>query len=391
MNLRCQRGQIMPVALGALLLTIVGLVVLYNQGTRVSKKALTTNAADAAAYSAGVWTARHLNFMAYTNRAMVANHVATGHLVSYIGWMRYVERVAEEIARVTSFIPYVGTITETVRRIASGVRSAADYSGELLVPLSQINNELLSASQHAAYLALRPGRYDSIMGTVARAHHSAMRINDSGIASGMPGSVRAQVWAGIVEQRLGPLTFVKSYSPSSDDNEMSGLAGRSFGKSHRWITNRKGLTIDYVFRKRGGTRQITRGGELTDWKSHDYAQAWSWSIKRFGWYTLVDGKADAQEFVSSYQGVPNYYNVANRDRQVAGLRMFALAGLDGSNISQKDFMAITQRGEPVSAMAEAEVFYRMPGIYDDEERTHFNQLYNPFWDVRMVPSGVAGF
>lgn len=384
-----QGGQVMPVALGVLLLGAVGLVVLYNHGTRVSQKAVTTNAADAAAYSAGVWTARHLNFMAYTNRAMVANHVATGHLISYVGWMRYVEQAATYVARVTSFIPGVGQVAEMVRQLADGISTSAEEGATLLVPLSQVNNNLLHAAQFAAWTALRPGRIATIMQDVGRAHDPAMRINDGTAAGRMPGAARGYIQAGILQQRAGVISFVRNYSPSSDDNEISGFAGRSMGSSTRWITNRNGVNIWPVYRKRGGSRQVVSGGELTDWQSSDQGQTWNW--KRMNWRTVVKGSATATEFQDGYQGVPGYFNVSNRDRDTHGLRMFAFASLPGTSAPQKDFMAVTRRTEGLSAIAEAEVYYRTPGVFTDDNRQHYNQLYNPYWDVRMVSGGLPAF
>src|SRR5687768_1271021 len=77
-----QRGQIAPVALFGVLIASAVLVVMFNTGQKVTERSQVANAADAAAYSGAVWTARHLNFMAYTNRAMIANHAAVGHFVS---------------------------------------------------------------------------------------------------------------------------------------------------------------------------------------------------------------------------------------------------------------------------------------------------------------------
>ncbi len=384
-----QRGQIMPVALGVLLLGAVGLVVLYNHGTRVSQKAVTTNAADAAAYSAGVWTARHLNFMAYTNRAMIANHVATGHLVSYVGWMRYVKEVTTYIKRVASFIPYAREIAEMVRRLADGISTAADEGAGVLVPLSQVNNSLLHAAQFTAWAALAPSRIDRIMQDVGRAHDPAMRINDRTAAGAMPGSVRAYVDVGVARQQVGVVGFVRNYRPAADDNEISAFARRSLGKSTRWITNRNGLNIWPVYRKRGGSTQVVSGGELTDWRSGDQGQTWNW--KRMSWRTVVKGKATAREFSDDYQGVPGYFNVTDRDKNTKGLRMFAFASLPASAAPQKDFMAVTQRTELLSAIAEAEVYYRVPGVFTDDDRQHYNQLYSPYWDVRMVSGGLPAF
>ncbi len=60
---------------------LVGLL-LFNSGMLANTKTQLQNAADAAAYSAGVLQARDHNFSAYTNRAMVANQVAVAQIVS---------------------------------------------------------------------------------------------------------------------------------------------------------------------------------------------------------------------------------------------------------------------------------------------------------------------
>lgn len=64
----------------------LSLVFLYKAGKVTSEKMRVQNAADAAAYSVAVTEARDLNFMAYTNRAMVANEVAIGQFVGMASW-----------------------------------------------------------------------------------------------------------------------------------------------------------------------------------------------------------------------------------------------------------------------------------------------------------------
>lgn len=113
-----QLGQIAPVALFGVLIASAALMLMYNTGQKVTEKSQVANAADAAAYSGAVWTARHLNFMAYTNRAMIANHAAVGHLVSYVSWIRYIDDSIEYIDRITQFIPYVGQYVDMVEQVA---------------------------------------------------------------------------------------------------------------------------------------------------------------------------------------------------------------------------------------------------------------------------------
>jgi Putative Flp pilus-assembly TadE/G-like len=82
-------GQILPAALG-LMLVIGGMFYLMvNSGQTVVEKIRVTNAADAAAYSAGVVEARALNYDAYLNRAMVANEIAIAQMVSAVSWANY--------------------------------------------------------------------------------------------------------------------------------------------------------------------------------------------------------------------------------------------------------------------------------------------------------------
>lgn len=83
-----QRGQAMIFTL--LFAGATGLItlLLYNSGVLANSKTQLQNAADAAAYSAGVMLARDHNFSAYTNRAMVANQVAVAQLVSLKSYLQ---------------------------------------------------------------------------------------------------------------------------------------------------------------------------------------------------------------------------------------------------------------------------------------------------------------
>lgn len=76
---------------------LLSLIFLYKAGRITSEKMELQNAADAAAYSVSVIEARDLNYMAYTNRAMVANEVAIGQLVGLASWARHWRSFADYI------------------------------------------------------------------------------------------------------------------------------------------------------------------------------------------------------------------------------------------------------------------------------------------------------
>ena len=83
---RQQQGQAIIFVLLFLGVVLLSLVFLYKAGKITSEKMQLQNAADAAAYSVSVTEARDLNFMSYTNRAMVANEVAIGQMVGMASW-----------------------------------------------------------------------------------------------------------------------------------------------------------------------------------------------------------------------------------------------------------------------------------------------------------------
>lgn len=83
LNLNLMKGQVLPVTLGLALLASVSIFMVLNSHRAVDEKINLVNAADAAAYSGAQMAARELNFMALTNRAMIANEVAIGHMMAY--------------------------------------------------------------------------------------------------------------------------------------------------------------------------------------------------------------------------------------------------------------------------------------------------------------------
>lgn len=82
-TLKRVRGQVLPIAAGLALLASVAILMVFNSHRAVDEKMNLVNAADAAAYSGAQMAARELNFMALTNRAMIANEVAIGHMMAY--------------------------------------------------------------------------------------------------------------------------------------------------------------------------------------------------------------------------------------------------------------------------------------------------------------------
>lgn len=92
-----QRGQALIYGMFVVIGGLAALFFLFNAGQLSQEKTKLVNAADAAAYSAGVMHARALNFDAYGNRALVANEVLVAQMVSVSSWAQYAKTHAENL------------------------------------------------------------------------------------------------------------------------------------------------------------------------------------------------------------------------------------------------------------------------------------------------------
>jgi len=73
---RGQGGHVMVYAVAMLLAVALMVMLVFNTGQATSEKVRLTNTSDAVAYSVATVGARDFNFLAYTNRAIVANHAS---------------------------------------------------------------------------------------------------------------------------------------------------------------------------------------------------------------------------------------------------------------------------------------------------------------------------
>ena len=391
-----QRGQIAPVALFGVLIASAVLVVTFNTGQKVTERSLVANAADAAAYTGAVWTARHLNFMAYTNRAMVANHVAVGHFISYVSWVRYIDDSLQAIDRVTQWIPYVGQYVDLAEQISAQVRDSTERAAQITVPLIDAWNTNLRAAQTEAQASLAIRNLQSLMARTARTYDADIRVNDDQALAQMPDELRAAFEAQLLSQLAAVPTFVQRYAPGRDNNALQELVTtslRSDSDLQRWITGERGWRENLLaaqIRKRGST-MVSQSGDRADWRAEDQLQYRTRGL--FGWRSwrrIGDrvSRASAREFASNYAGVPAYYNVAGRPAD-ASLRIAVIATKSQSAVSTADLLGMSSTTHPIAAAAVARVeFHRPRGSAFaalGERRHEYANLFNPFWEAKLAP------
>jgi hypothetical protein len=390
------RGQIAPVALFGVLITSAVLAVMFNTGQKVTERSLVANAADAAAYSGAVWTARHLNFMAYTNRAMIANHVAVGHFISYVSWVRYINDSLEAIDRVTQWIPYVGQYVDLAEQISAQVRDATEQAAQITVPVIDGWNTNLRAAQVEAQTSLALRNLQSLMAQTAQAYDANIRVNDGHTLARMPDELRAVLEAQIVSQMATVPAFVQRYSAGRDGNALQELVTaslRSDADLQRWISGERGWRENLFaaqIRKRGSTAG-SQSASGADWRAEDQLQ---FRTRRwFGWNSwrrVGDrvSRASAREFDSDYSGVPAYYNVSGQPRD-ASLRIGVVATKSQAHVATADLLGMSSTTTPIAVAAVARVEFRRPGgsafASLGERRQEYANLFNPFWEAKLAP------
>jgi hypothetical protein len=390
-----QHGQIAPVALFGVLIASAALVLMFNTGQRVTEKSHVANAADAAAYSGAVWTARHLNFMAYTNRAMIANHAAVGHFVSYVSWIRYIHDSIEFVDRITQWIPYVGQYIDIVEQIAEQVREITEQTAEIAVPAMDTWNANFRAAQLEAQASLALMNLNELMQQTARSYDPQIRINDRDELAAMPDELRSLLDAQLMSQLATVPSFVRRYTASSDRGNVRELISASLNANtdmQRWIAGERGWSENgfaFRIRKRGRTTN-TQSENGADWDASDELQfrtrrAFGWS----NWRRIGDetSTASATEFSSNYAGVPSYYNVAGSpgDRS---LRIAAIATKRQTQVASADLLGMGSPRLPIAVAAMARVEFRRPGGTAfsalRSNQHEFANLFNPFWEAKLV-------
>lgn len=391
-----QCGQIAPIAAFGVLIASATLMLMYNTGQKITEKSQVANAADAAAYSGAVWTARHLNFMAYTNRAMIANHAAVGHVVSYVSWIRYIDDSIGYIDNITQFIPYVGQYVDMVEEIAGQLRNVTERTAAVVVPAIDGWNANFRAAQLEAQASLALNNLQNLMQQTAQSWDPAIRINDRNELDQMPDALRMAVEVQILAQLASVPAFVQRYTASNDNNSVGELISRSLQSNNdmqRWISGERGWRENLLLaqiRKQGSTSH-TQTSSGADWRASDQLQHRTRGL--FGWHSWRrignrTSRASATEFDSSYSGVPAYYNVSGAPGDQS-LRIAAIATRRQTRVSTRAVLGMNADAQPLAVAAMAQVEFRRPpgnafAALNNRQREYSN-LFNPFWDARLVP------
>lgn len=395
----------MPVLLAVLAIGIAAIFISHRVSRAVNQTSIVVNAADAAAYSGAAWTARRLNLIAYSNRALVANHIAVGHLVAYISWLRYVDEGAERIARYSRYLPYVGPATTAAEQTVAAALLVSEKSAGVMIRGFDLLHRLMALTQLDARRGLRPGRVDEVMRRVVRQYGDTLDVNRGDAAEAIPQPYEAAMDGLLLGRRVSAYRRLERTRAGRDGGTFARLVSRSIDHEpplRRWLRGSRsrrgggfgggGRNWDQSilklirFRKQGKTHQPPLP-DAGGWRSADRLQVGLFNIEKLewgSWATLADGRADADRLSGGYRGVRHYTRLRDRPTDKTLLQVPALvtAPLPGA------------KGDSATAahLSMASVRYHVPygcrrGCPDADGAA---SLFNPYWEAGLVMPSLPG-
>ncbi len=405
-----QKGQAIILALCLILIGMGATVILYNTGQAASEKARLVNAADAAAYSGAVFMARNLNFIAYTNRAMIANHVMVGHMVSYVSWVRMVDDSTEPLkplAEVLGLIPYIGTVLKKLLKasikftenVVPTILDLIEGYSKLYVPFVELMNQAYYKTQQAASIYLLTstfsyGTMNDLMNKTAKEYNKTIEIKGiDNLLNDTEDSAKSTQMVLIIAQAAADFYkvygFIKGYSAEDDKGRIKKLTLDSLNLSKRWIKKRqpKIAPIHWAtivpLLKKGKTKLKMEGTDKgdTDWKAQD----------KLVWGLFGKGKATATEFLDTYTGVPGYYDIEDiKKPQDISLPITVFASMPFEQARIYRLLGMKASVKNFSTVSRAEAYFRRPDPEFKKAGKHgeFPNVFNPFWEARLIKTSI---
>ena len=443
-----ESGQVLPLGLVLVVLGMMGALVLFNTGQVATDKMRLANSADAAAYSGALFQARALNYQAYSNRAMVANQVAIAQAVSIRSWMRYAEGAADNLATITSWIPYLNAGTRGLRQGVASADSIVGAAADIYVGVASAITIALSVSQTAMQGAAILATED-LIDVVAKETDSRFETN-SAYAIGQI-AYRALQWDSFYEQ------YTKQDKDQMLERTKLVMESRDgFTRARNWSFGHVPVSL-----KRQGETQLVafEGSQGLVWEwvakdtlsthigvdfgwfgsaSFETPMAWATAFannsnnrtvstrrracRGFGPYQTTEGcghftednddaerladlnilslnGTETRQAMRGYQGLQSFWDLSSdaRARGDAKLEINVEVSMPLKDVSESNEIfhssethnAVVASGKTLSSLGAAHVFYRRPNHYDlDESEREKANSYNPYWQAQLTTSSA---
>lgn len=420
---RRERGQATILALGALIFLTVMTLGVFNVQQASHSKQKVMNAADGGAYAAASTLARDMNYMAYTNRAMVANHVAVGQVVSLVSLTQSLGQLSRNAAtamRVVGLVPGLQGL-QGLATALERLDNLTDRLPPLMTPFIAFETaiiEALSLSQSAVRLTTVVDAKSNLE-KVIRANDARAIWDTSGgglLASGA--SLEAFV------------SYSRRYDTNEADTRFRNVVNDSrdnFTRDRRWLIFRGGSNM----RENNETWTGLDGAEINLFLTRIYL---SWGGAETGTRTWNRGNQSygglarrtanrafnaRQTMNGGYRGIRPYFDLRNQNRNddlkysptivVAASKPLNRANDPKSQLSdsalgtgQADgaFRLPTGRNN-AAAVAASQVYFHRPyrnyeSVTDAQHLRNryysngeYANLFSPYWQARLTDVPAA--
>lgn len=131
-----------------ILAVILAMFVMYDSGAIMGERIRLQNTTDNVAFSVATLVSRDLNFIAYTNRGMMANQAAIGQMVGLSSWAAMVEQFASNVNEIGQYTP-IAPITGAIEQGATAMSDGMDVFAREMIRLNEIVIPVLSIGQVA--------------------------------------------------------------------------------------------------------------------------------------------------------------------------------------------------------------------------------------------------
>lgn len=415
-----QSGQSVTLAVILIGLMLIVVTQFYKLADTAAERMRQTSSTDLAAYSAALVQARALNYMAYLNRAYVAHHLATAHMLSLASWGNF---AAQEARQLTRRNPPVSLITMmfgpqhgNAYRLAAGAQ-ALQTEGHLETTL----NQALTAHQHYSnylYLALQQTLKQHFKDQAIRTAKEVLAQNLAQPELDHYFDLTIQLSVEQPFRTLAANSFVADWLHSISQ-QYEFLQPRNHTAYNFWSVSKRCPHLRHQLRRRGRTT-LDREGR---WASADtqsyhalrsnrwilcyyreYEMGWAWiptansqitdeptvdappenfSNQAFWRWVEAVGKWDIHTGVSNPMASSR---ARAQKKRLPGSRLVPVMILDETIRSLGVELRLKQKqsSTPISTEAAAEAYFAHPDF-----ATERPSLFNPYWQARLIPTASS--
>ncbi|MDO4682252.1 MAG: Tad domain-containing protein [Lautropia sp.] len=425
---RRQRGQ--ALVFGMFMLVVVALLAffLFSAGQSTAARMRLVNATDAAAYSAGLWRARAMNYYAYANRAIVANEVAIAQATTLVSFARFLQLSVERASRLTGLLAPVGRVLGSIDLASQWGLRLTRYAAAVDVAARSGYNHALAGSQEVIHLMTNAFTLSSIaqevMGEADGRFHGFVVppsfMGEAEITRRHEGEARHRLRQVVMESRdgytkdrgarlewgclprlvrQGQTELVLDHDSSLDrwqayDTMSVHLPRRLNCRRFRervpigWagaeVASNPTGTLDAL----NGTAQNPSGQKVDNSRAYRRAardrEFWSNGLY-FGLPSVRGLDFDSAALKQNSRFPTMKVAVVGRIRHAGAIATAENRQLGAGRVQPKDNFA-GQR-TLMMALSMAEIYFRRPPAGDN--RVEYASLYSPYWQVRLAPVPLA--